>query len=246
MAQAAQIVDLSSNDALANFATNADGGSFTIQNGRNFATAASVTFTNAGVLAIGAGSTFTVTGGFANFAGTTLTGGTYLISGTFQFADADIQTNAATIVLDGPTAQIVDLANNDALANFATNAAAGSFTIENGRNLTLTDAFTNAGTLIIGTGSTFTANGAYTQTGAATVQYEGTLILAGGGSNSGSFTVFTEGVVLWSAGTFTLDSGTMLSGDGLFQIAGATVSLADAVTIPNLELDSGVLTGAGT
>ena len=93
--------------------------------------------------------------------------------------------------------------------------------------------------------SFFTANGVYTQTGAATVQYEGTLILAGGGSNSGSFTVFTEGVVLWSAGTFTLDSGTMLSGDGLFQIAGATVSLADAVTIPNLELDSGVLTGAG-
>jgi RHS repeat-associated protein len=242
---ASQIVDLLGNDALANFTTNADTGSFTIQDGRNFATAASVTFSNTGILAIAVGTSFTVAGGFANFDGTTLTGGTYLISGTFQFAGANIQTNAATIVLDGPAAQIVDLANQDALAHFTTNAAAGSFTIENGRNFTPTGAFTNAGTLIIGTGSTFMANGAYTQTGAVSVLYQGMLILAGGGSNSGSFTVFTQGLVLWSAGTFTLDTGTALYGNGLFQIAGATVSLTDAVTVPNLELDSGLLTGAG-
>jgi fibronectin-binding autotransporter adhesin len=242
---AAQIVDFSSNDALANFRSNAASGSFTIQDGYNFATAASVTFDNAGVLVIGAGSTFTVVAGFANFDGMTLTGGTYVISGTLQFANADIQTNAATIVLNGPAAQIVDLSGNDALADFTTNAATGSFTIENGRNFTPAGDFTNAGTLIIGTGSTFTANGAYTQTGAAIVQYQGMLCLAGGGSASGSFTVFTQGVVQWTAGTFTLDTGTMLSGEGLFQVAGATVNLTDAVTIPNLELDSGELTGTG-
>jgi hypothetical protein len=239
---AAQIVDFSGSDALANFTTN--DGSFTIQDGRNFATAASVTFSNAGILVIGAGTIFTVSGGFANFDGTTLTGGTYLISGTFQFAGADIQTNAATIVLNGPAAQIVDLADNDALANFTTNTAAGSFAIENGRNFTSTGAFTNAGTLIIATGSTFTANGAYTQTGAVSVQYQGMLILTGGGNNSGSFSVFAEGLVLWSAGTFTLDTGTTLTGNGLFQIAGATLLLTDAVTIPNLQLDSGAITGA--
>jgi hypothetical protein len=125
------------------------------------------------------------------------------------------------------------------------NAAAGSFTIENGRNFTPAGDFTNAGTLIIGTGSTFTANGAYTQTGAVSVLYQGMLILAGGGSNCGSFTVFTQGLVLWTAGTFTLDTGTTLYGDGLFQIAGATVSLTDGVSVPNLELDSGAITGTG-
>jgi hypothetical protein len=76
------------------------------------------------------------------------------------------------------------------------------------------------------------------------VQYQGMLILAGGGSNSGSFSVFAEGLVLWTAGTFTLDTGTTLTGDGLFQIAGATLLLTDAVTVPNLELDSGEITGA--
>jgi hypothetical protein len=240
-----QIVDLANNNALVNFTTNADAGTLTIQNGRNFATTASVSFTNVGVLVIGASSTFTVTGGFANFDGTTLTGGTYLISGTFQFAGADIQSNAANIVLDGPAARIVDLANNDALANFATNAAVGSFTIQNGRNFTPAGAFANAGTVIIGYGSIFTANGAYTQTGSAMVRYQGTLILAGGGSNSGNFTVFAQGLVLWVAGTFTLDAGTRLNGNGLFEIAGATVSIPDMVSVPNLELDSGVLTGAG-
>ena len=38
--------------------------------------------------------------------------------GTVMFTGADIQTNAATIVLDGPAARIVDQSNSDALANF--------------------------------------------------------------------------------------------------------------------------------
>lgn len=122
----------------------------------------------------------------------------------------------------------------------------GTLTIaQNGRNFTPTGAFTNAVTLNIGYGSTFTANGAYSQTGSAVVRYNGTLILAGGGSNSGSFTVAQAGLVLWVAGTFTLDAGTELGGPGLFQIAGATVSIADVVRVPNVELDSGVLTVAG-
>jgi fibronectin-binding autotransporter adhesin len=239
-----QIVDLSGTNALANFATNASVGSFTIQNGRNFATGPSVTFNNVGLLIIAAGSTFTVTAGFTNFAGTTLTGGTYVIDGTLQFTGANTETNAATIVLDGPTAQIVDQANNNALANFAGNAAAGRFTIQNGSSFTRTGAFSNAGTLIIGAGSTFTMNGAFIQTGTVWVQSYGTLILAAGGSNSGSFTVSAAGLVTFAAGTFTLNVGTTLSGDGLYQIAGATVSITDAVIVPNLELDSGALTGA--
>ncbi len=38
----------------------------------------------------------------------TLTGGTYIVSATLQFTNADVVTNAATIVLDGPAAEVQD------------------------------------------------------------------------------------------------------------------------------------------
>src|SRR5262249_42427177 len=62
------------------------------------------------------------------------------------------------------------------LANFATNAAAGNFTIRNGRNLT-TGAFSNAGSLTVGGSSTFaTAAGNYTQTAGSTVVLTGGIL----------------------------------------------------------------------
>src|SRR2546426_11832525 len=68
-----------------------------------------------------------------------------------------ITTNAATIRLGGATSQLLNTSTGtDALAGFTTNAAAGSFTIQNGRNFTPTGSFTNAGALKVGTGSTFT------------------------------------------------------------------------------------------
>jgi hypothetical protein len=107
-----------------------------------------------------------------------LTGGTYVVTGTLKFNNANIQTNAAAIVLDGAAAQILNQSNADALANFATNAAAGRFTIQNGRNFTTAGAFSNAGTLTIGTGCSFTVGGAYTQTGGGTT-LNGTLAASG-------------------------------------------------------------------
>src|SRR5262249_28490447 len=73
--------------------------------------------------------------GLTNLSGTTLTGGTYLLSGVLQVPNADIHTNAATIVLDGPSSEIFNSAffsQNDALTNLDTNAAGGSLTIEDG------------------------------------------------------------------------------------------------------------------
>src|SRR5438128_1349373 len=150
---ASQIVDALKTDALGNFTTNTATGSFTIQNGRNFATGGS--FANLGVLTIGAGSTFSATGALSNFSGNTLTDGAYVVGGTFQFPGAGIRINAATLVLDGSASHVLDDSNADALANFAGNEAAGTFTVQNGRNLTVA-AFNNAGNLIIGTNSTFT------------------------------------------------------------------------------------------
>ena len=76
----------------------------------------------------------------------TLTGGTYnALSGTIELSQANatagtpavIATNAATILLDGSTAKIADGSGHDIVRGFlATNTAAGSFTIQNGANVT--------------------------------------------------------------------------------------------------------------
>ena len=81
---------------------------------------------------------------------TTLTGGTYNVySGTIQLP-GNVNTNAATILLDD-ACLVPSLLNGsyfNALANFATNAAAGNFTIQNGVSVTTASSdFDNAGTI---------------------------------------------------------------------------------------------------
>src|SRR5262249_8808764 len=96
-----------------------------------------------------------------------------------QFTGADIHTNAATIVLDGPASQIVNWQSGaNALANFAANAAEGAFTIQSGRSVTTAGAFSNAGNVTVGAGSTFTAAGGYTQTDGRTTLGGGALVAA--------------------------------------------------------------------
>ena len=114
--------------------------------------------------------TLSIQGTLTNFSSTTrtLTGGSYIISATLQFSDADIVTNAAAITLSGTSSRIIDGSNLDALRNFATNTAAGSFTIVGGRNLTTPGEVSNAGSITVGTDSSFTARGAYTQSGGST------------------------------------------------------------------------------
>jgi hypothetical protein len=88
----------------------------------------------------------------------------------------------------------VDEANNDALSPFASNDAAGSFTIQNGRNFSSAGDFSNAGATTIDAGSTFTVNGGYTQTGGITTLNDATLSASGlvdlqGGTLSGTGTI---------------------------------------------------------
>ncbi len=112
-------------------------------------------FNNTGTVDVQTG-TIDITGSFSNFSAQTLTGGTYDIQSTFNFTGADIVTNAATIILDGASAQIQ---SGTGLANFATNASGGSFEIKNGANFTSAGAISNAGTLTVGSGSGFTVGG---------------------------------------------------------------------------------------
>ncbi len=128
------------------------------------------------------GAIFEVKGGTQNFnSGSDLTGttfgaagGTYLVVGTFRFPNADIVSNGATIVLSGPSSQIINhTTGGNGIANFSTNTAAGNFTIQNGRNLTTSGAFSNAGIVSIGSSSMFNTTGNYSQSA-------GTTTLAGG------------------------------------------------------------------
>lgn len=207
--------DTGTTNALANFAVNAGG--FTLRNGRNFTTAGD--FTNAGTLTVGAGSTLAVTGNLTNFDGTTLNGGTYLLGGTLQFPGAAVQINAATLVLDGPAAQVVDPSGNDGLAPLTLNASAGSLTVQNGRTVTTTGDFTNLGTLTVGAGSAFVVSGSLTN-------FDGTT-LAGGTYLLGGTFQFTGAAVQANAATLVLDGPAAqvldeTGADGLVSLAANT------------------------
>jgi hypothetical protein len=201
-------------------------------------------FTNHGTLQADAGSTLRITNAnFTNFAGTTLTGGIYNVAGTFRFSGANIATNAAKIVLDGPTSQILNHTNGaNALANFATNALAGDFTIQNGRNLTTAAAFSNAGKVTIGTGTTFMVGpiGAhtYTQTtGETTVEgtlKAGTVDLLGGilkGSGTVIGTINNSGAINPGSSPGVLHITGDYNQSGVLRIEIADVSLFDQLDI---------------
>jgi hypothetical protein len=138
-------------------------------------------FNNIGTLSVAKGSILDITQGpFLNFSGTTLTGGTYLVTGTLQFDNANIVTNSANITLSG---QIVNQNSLNALLNFANNSSRGKFTLSGNQNLTTAGTFTNAGKLTVSKGSTFTVGGSstnYMQSGGTTT-LDGTLAVPVGG-----------------------------------------------------------------
>lgn len=105
-----------------------------------------------------------------------MTGGTYLISGVLQFDGANIVTNAARIVLDGPDAQIHNHSGVNGLAGFALNAAAGDFTITNGRELATGGTLQNEGIFVVGSASRLVVGGEYTQTAGETVLDDGEIL----------------------------------------------------------------------
>jgi hypothetical protein len=159
---------------------------------------APVRFTNTGTVQVLTGRLL-LEGPFTNFTGTSLRGGTYVVSGIIMLptTGADIRTNEATIVLDGPASQITSLSGINALRNLATNTAEGSFTIRNGRDFTTARAFSNAGSVTVGSGSTFTVTGTYTQTAGSTTLGGGTLTASSG---AGTQTVNLQGGNLSGSG----------------------------------------------
>jgi hypothetical protein len=250
--QGSHILSESGSNALTNLATIEQNGSLTLQNGRNFTTSAAVpNFRNAGTLTVGVGSLFTVTrdytqegpatlnvdrgrlrveGAFTNFSNGTLTGGTYrlegttLVPGTLQFRDAHVTTNAANLVLSG-AAEIVNQNGTDALLTFATNSAAGTFTIQQGFHFTTGPSvalFRNDGTLTIGVGNRFHVRGNYTQAATATVH-----ILHGTLRVDGTFTNFAGGTL--TGGTYRLEGSQQAPGTLQFGGPNLTTNAANLV-----------------
>jgi hypothetical protein len=196
----------------------------------------SATFTNTGTVGVAANQSLTISGGtFTNFSGGTLTGGTYDVAGTFQFSNAAITTDAANIILDGPSSQIVNQSNVNALANLATIAAGGSFTIQNGRNFTTAGTFRNFGALTVGNGSTFTDSGIFNQTGTLSILAGGTANLKDG-SSSGAIT---------NAGTVTITPNTAFIESGVYTQTG-TLNVQGTLELDGGGSDSGNLANAGT
>jgi hypothetical protein len=166
------------------------------------------TFTNQGTLHVTAANTLNINAPFTNFSGSTLTGGNYLVSGTLQFTNANIITNAAKITLSGSTAQIVNQSGVNALTSFATNAKNGSLSLQSGNSLTTSGSVTNAGKLTVGAKSALqTGSGSYTQT-AGTTTVDGTLA-APSGVSVGAGNLFGKGKI---SATIT-SSGSVTPGD---------------------------------
>ncbi|MGE3181819.1 MAG: beta strand repeat-containing protein [Phycisphaerae bacterium] len=122
-------------------------------------TALAITFANEGVLEIDAGR-FDLNFDFPNFDSGILTGGTYRITGTFEFQNANIQANQATIEMNGPASAIVNQTGNDGIANLGANTALGVLTLNN-RDISTPSVFSQQGIMTI-RDCTFTAGASFT------------------------------------------------------------------------------------
>lgn len=189
-----------------------------------------------GKVIVDANDTLTIMGTFTNFSGTTLTGGTYEVTGTLGFDGANIVTNAANITLTGPNSQIIDNQGGaSALANFATNALRGTFTLAGNRSFTTLGAFTNQGTISISAGSTFAVGG-----GGNYKQTEGMTIV------DGTLSVPTAGIIDVVGGPMlgigTIAGNVTVAGNNATMDPGAAAKKAGELTISgNYTQTSGIL-----
>jgi len=115
----------------------------------------------------------------------TLTGGAYNVTGTLEFAGANIVTNNASITLTGTKALIENFTNSaNALAGFANNESGATFALATAAKFSTSGNSTNSGTLNIGTGSLFstgTAGAADLTNYASNTLTGGTYIVTGTG-----------------------------------------------------------------
>ena len=184
-------------------------------------------FTNKGTLVANSGSTLDIVGLFNNFSGTTLTGGNYALTGTLEFQNANIVTNAASITLTGASAQILDSnTNNNALANLAATVANSLLSLQGGQILTTAASYANKGKTTVGAGSGFTVAKTYSQS-AGTTTVDGTLTAKKG--------------LIVKKGTL-LGQGTVAA----VVTSNAAITVGDSTSKPGVLSSTGTYTQSGT
>lgn len=197
-------------------------------------------FTNIGTLAAAPGSTLIVTDGLTNYnaASQTLTGGLYEARGIIRLTNAPIAINAASIVLDGQSAQITrDAAGTSALAPFAVNAPGASLALRNGRFLATADSVANAGTIEVSSGSILVlgdGSKGLVQTPSGVLKGNGTIVgdVVGGIVAPGN-----------SPGTLTIDGDWDPGVDGkvIIEVGGMEAGQYDVLHITGTAKLSGIL-----
>lgn len=202
------------------------------------------TLTGSGVLTVW--ENFAWIGGAMSGSGRTIleTNATLEIKTAFVSLNARTVENAGTIQLSGGGSLDVTggatVTNRPGALFDVQNAATIGSVFANGR-------LDNAGTFRKSGSSgtaTFGSGMGFNNTGTVDIQ-TGTLSLAGGGTNSGTFTTPDTTAVEWTGGTFTLNPGGQLSGDGLYRINAGTVTANTNLAIEKLDLITGTLGGTG-
>ena len=189
---------------------------------------------------------------FSNFSSGTLKGGTWEVANgaTWQSYGFDLTTNAANFTVGGAGTQIMDYSFNNALAGFATNRGAGSFTVGAGYDFTAPGTFSNAGVVDIQSGAGFSAGSSnYSQRDGMTT-VDGTLtaanVLINGGSLNGTGTIMgnlTNAAVVTpgdAPGTLTIQGNYTQTAAGALDI-----NLAGSATYSQLVV-TGMAMLAGT
>jgi hypothetical protein len=106
--------------------------------------------------------------------------------------------------------------------------------------------FNNSGTVAI-EDNLLVWGGGLTNNGTVILSSGVTNRFTAGGSGNGTFFAPPTALVEWTGGTFTLDGGAQLNGDGLYRISSpATVAAHASITLTNLDLIHGTLDGTGT
>ncbi|MBN2578345.1 MAG: PEP-CTERM sorting domain-containing protein [Pirellulales bacterium] len=200
-------------------------------------------FTNSGVLEARNGGTLLVNEIASNLSGVQLTGGSWQVfaNSTLRLVGADIQTNAAEIVLDGENANVYSSASGtgSALSNFAVNAAEGRFVLRNGRDFTTTGALANSGILSVGSATVLNTPGGLTN--AASGRIEGRGVYAGNVFNGGAIAPGDE-VSPTGLLTFQGDLTGQTGSQFLMELGGTTRgSTYDAVNLDGILHREGAL-----
>jgi fibronectin-binding autotransporter adhesin len=237
-----------------------------------YTVSAGASFSGAGRLRIGQFQTASLTTNVAiphlKLEGGVISGsGNLNVSGTLEWDGGGFSGSGTTTIALSAVASIpnagVSIDQSRTLVNAGTvnqsaglNAGSGTSIQNSGTWTFLADVglgnvptITNTGTFrkTGGTGTSILEVGGGTMTSSGTIEaHSGTLLLSVSLTNSGTLSVDVGATLAFTNFTYTIQSGTMFSGDGVFEIGNfATLDVGVPVSISNLTIAGGVLAGPG-